>query len=85
MFPVEGDRIVCLNTGAEQVIGRSHGLTIRACFAAMAMRGIISQAMEPITDTEVAKRAVWCADALVTELNKVPRGQSYEEQQEGPQ
>lgn len=57
-FPVEGCHFY------------SHGLTIRAHFAAMAMQGIISQACDPITDEEVAKRAVWCADALIAELNK---------------
>lgn len=46
------------------------GLTIRAHFAACALTGIIAQANEPMTDKEAARRAVWCADALIAELNK---------------
>lgn len=51
---------------------KSSGLTKREYFAAMAMQGYLASygPTEPANSQHVAEKAVECADALLTELEK---------------
>ena len=51
---------------------KNSGLTKREYFAAMAMQGYLASygPAEPVNSQHVAEKAVRCADALLTELEK---------------
>lgn len=65
-----------LDAGPEGLTLREWGLTRRELFAAMAMQGLVAHfgTCGQIDTTETAKRAVNCADALLTALQETHDG-----------
>lgn len=81
-YPTQGDKLIDLNTGAEQVFGRFPGLTKREAFAMAAMQGMCANPsiIGPnarcgwdyvnCTPSGLAQAAMVQADAQLAELAK---------------